>query len=571
MLRFPNPGSTISNFVAVYTAAFERLHGQVVNLDDIVGATVAANLATSSGYMGAAAIARSTREDRSRDPLYNQLKMYAELFRAHGWLHPTEQSALNYTFTLLGRQLVAAGPHYLALLGETVLGIAHPSHVLTIKGDHDLRPFAFILRTMLACGGALSRDEIIVGPLSAGSDRDKDAVRHVASMVLQLREHPSAIAGALDRLSAQRRTQINTLKNYTRWPIAIMRDCGWTEKARLPFAKGGRTFEVHKLTPRGNEVAQWLEAAADVRVDQVDRLPAEEKAALSIAAHYAMLERSGFDVKPVEQKLTLQAPQLKSALDRLGVQPGQPVLFSPFQSLSVADTRKIFSATEEARSGEREQEKQIAGHVIGRGSRDHLFVEPKFVPQSAGAGEKDTQALETELRALREKHGSDKAAAAAFAVSRAADTRTQFYPLISQIFRLLGFKSDYSRAGVNYQRWDAAVWLDEVAVPIEIKSPTEEAFLSTKAIRQALENKVVLLARGGLKTRRDMTSLIVGYQIPNERGDMSSLIDDIDKAFNLKIGVIDLASLALLAIRAVVDRLTIEAAQLGQLRGFLNV
>src|SRR5438270_9172518 len=116
MLRFPNPGSTINNFVAVYTAAFERLHGKVVDLDDIVAATVSANLATSSGYMGAEAIARSTREDRSRDPLYNQLKMYAELFRAHGWLHPTEQSALNYSFTLLGRQLVEAGPHYLALL-----------------------------------------------------------------------------------------------------------------------------------------------------------------------------------------------------------------------------------------------------------------------------------------------------------------------------------------------------------------------------------------------------------------------------------------------------------------------
>ena len=64
-----------------------------------------------------------------------------------------------------------------ALFGETVLGIAHPSHVLTIKGDHDLRPFAFLLRTMLACDGALSRDEMIVGPFSAGSDRDADAVK----------------------------------------------------------------------------------------------------------------------------------------------------------------------------------------------------------------------------------------------------------------------------------------------------------------------------------------------------------------------------------------------------------
>jgi hypothetical protein len=49
MLRFPNPGSTIANFVALYTAAFERLNGFVVDLDDIVAVVVAANLATSSG------------------------------------------------------------------------------------------------------------------------------------------------------------------------------------------------------------------------------------------------------------------------------------------------------------------------------------------------------------------------------------------------------------------------------------------------------------------------------------------------------------------------------------------
>jgi hypothetical protein len=109
MLRFPNPGSTIANFVAVYAAAFKALNGHVVGLDDLVRAVVDANLATSSGYVGDEAVNRSTREDRSRDPLYNQMKMYAELFRTMGWLHPTAAGSLNYTFTLLGEQLVAAG------------------------------------------------------------------------------------------------------------------------------------------------------------------------------------------------------------------------------------------------------------------------------------------------------------------------------------------------------------------------------------------------------------------------------------------------------------------------------
>lgn len=569
MLRFPNPGSTIANFVSVYTAAFERLNGQVVGLDDVIAAIVDANLATSSGHMGAEAIARSTRADRTRDPLYNQLKMYAELFRALGWLHPTEQSSLNYTFTLLGRQVVAAGPHYLPLLGETALGISHPSGVLSTRGGHNLRPFAFILRTMLVCEDALSRDEMIVGPLSASSDSDSGTVATMATLVMGLRESSSIIQRELAQVAAERRVQINTLKNYTRWPIAIMRDCGWTEKVRVPFRGGSGTFEVYRLTEEGKEVAQRVTESADIRVDAVDGLPFEEKAALSVRAHYAMLDRSGFDVSPVTTTLDEHGPAFYRSLDRLGIDHDRVLLYSPFQSLTVMDAQRIFpSTTTTTESSERQA---ATGVAVGRRSRDHLFVEPIFVRQTDNVDDADTPALKEELRSLRSNHASEGDAAAAFALSRASDTQVEFYPLVSQLFRVLGFKSDYSRAGVNYQRWDACMWIGATAVPIEIKSPTEEAFLSTKAVRQALENKVVLLSRGGLSTDRDVPTLIVGYQIPNERGDMSALIDDVYGAFTIRVGVIDLVTLATFAMRAVTDELTIDPTQLSRLRGFLRV
>lgn len=568
MLRFPNPGSTIGNFVAVYAAAFTALHGRTVDLDDIVQATVEANLATSSGYMGSEAISRSTRTDRSRDPLYNQLKMYAELFRALGWLHPTPDSALQFTFTLLGRQIVAAQSYYLPLLGETVLGIAHPSHILSLKGAHDLRPIAFLLRTMLACNGALARDEMIVGPLSAASDRDRSAAEAMAAKIVPLRESSARIEAALDLLSRERGIQTNTLKNYTRWPIAIMRDCGWTEKVRLPYQRSG-TFEAHKLTDEGKRIAQRLASAADLRVDQVDRLPLDEKAAISIESHYRMLERAGFDLSSVVKKLDHQAPLVASARKRLRLDPRSELLFSPFQSLSLEDIARIFPASEEA-SAIRARRAPTASGIVGRGSRDHLFVEPRFVRRVASSNATRLP-LDRELRQVRIVHKSDEEAAAAFATAHATDTQTIFYPLVSELFQLMGFRSDYSRAGVNYQRWDACVWLNDFALPIEIKSPTEEAFLSTKAIRQALENKVILLARGGLNTHRDHASLIVGYQLPNERGDMSTLIDDIFAAFGLRIGVIDLKTLVQLAIRSVVDGVTVDASQLRALRGFLHV
>ena len=570
MLRFPNPGSTTSNFVEVYKAVFGQCDGQVFNLDQIVAAIVDANLATSSGYMGAEAISRSTRNDRSRDPFFNQAKMYAELLRALGWIHPSEQRALNFTFTLLGRQVVASDQHYLGLLGETVLGISYPSHVLSTKGGHVQRPIAFLLRTMVACDNALSRDEMIVGPLSTPSDLSSNAVSDLVAQVNRLREERKNVVAALAKVAGNQKVQVNTLINYTRWPIAVMRDLGWTEKVRFPFRKGGKSFEVHQLTETGRKVAEWVSTSADLRLDQVEKLPPEEKAAISIYAHCRMLERAGFDLGSVNQKLEAQELAFHRALTLLQVPLDRPLLFSPFQGLSLADIAQIFPSPQTSVSMD-EGECTVGGTVMGRGSRDHLFVEPSFVPLSHDFGNGQTCELREELRAIREVHQSAEEAAAAFAQSKELYTQTEFYPLICKLFRLLGFDSENSRAGVNYQRWDGWVKLDETVAPMEIKSPAEEKVISTKAVRQAVENKVVLLARGGLDTSIDTTTLVVGYQIPNERGELSLLIDDVFYAFKISIGVIDLGTLALLAIRAVTEDLTVQSDQLSTLRGFLHV
>ena len=593
MIRFPNPGSNIANFVAVFNAAFEQLYGQVFDLDSMVDAVVRENLATSSGYMGSEAIARSTRTDRSRDPLYNQLKMYSELFRALGWIHPTEQSALNFSFTLLGREVIAAGQHYKPLMEESVLGIAYPTHVLGVRGTHVQRPFAFLLLTMLACEDAISRDEMIVGPFSAQSDQSDNAVAQMSALIQKLRDEPQAIKTALAQVATQEEVQLNTLKNYTRWPVAVMRDLGWTQKGRLKFRQGTRSFEVHQLTERGKQVAEWVRGASDLRLDQIEvrsveegqaslfdqmgqdhgeenRLSPEEMAAVSVHAHYRMLERSGFDLEPVELILDGQAEILSQALGKLELPLDRPLLFSPYQSLSISDIATVFAPPEISAETER-VEGIPGGTVVGRDSRDHLFVEPAFVVQGDGGEKGGTDELADELSTLRKASESVDEAAAAFAKSRESDTLNEFYPLVSGLFLLLGFKSDNPRAGVNNQRMDAWVCLEGDMTPIEIKSPREELFLSTKAVRQALENKVILLSRGDRTPRFDTTSLIVGYQIPNKRGDMATLIDDIFDTFNINIGVIDLRTLASLAMRAVTEHMTIHPDQLRTLRGFLHV
>src|SRR5690606_22336524 len=121
--------------------------------------------------------------------------------------------------------------------------------------------------------------------------------------------------------------------------------------------------------------------------------------------------------------------------------------------------------------------------------------------------------------------------------------RDKFYPLVASLFCALGYDCSATRAGVNYARWDAMISDPIDSIPIEIKSPGEEAFISIKAVRQALENKVILLSRGQYPTRWTTTSLVVGFNLPNDRAEVSGLIADIRNTFGVTIGVIDIRAL----------------------------
>lgn len=570
MLRFPNPGSTVQNFIAVFRAAHAQLRGQVVDLDDIVAAVVEANLATSSGHMGKQAIARSTRADRTRDPLYNQLKMYAELFRTLGWLHPTEQRSLNYTFTLLGDQLVAAGRHWLPLFRECNLGVVVPSRILEVKGTYDLRPFASILRLMRKLDDFMSRDEMIVGPLSATTDRTKKDLDSILALVAPMRRSAPAAKDALDAVAQGRGIQVNTLHNYTRWPIAVLRDSGWAVEARSPYQLRG-TYKVYKLTPEGIATADALETASDIRLDQLESVTDEQRKAISMHAHYALLDRAGFDITTVKELLDACRPVMETGLAALGIPAGALLQVSPFQTLSVANINEIFSVTNATKQANPASAIPVADETIGRDSREHLFIAPRFIKRQADSDAEGSTSTTNVLNDCLRKYSTVDAAAAAFVDLHESDTKTDFYPLITDLFGVMGFRSQTSRVGVNYQRWDAAVWVNASAIPIEIKSPTEERELSNKAIRQALENKVISLSRGGIDAQRDVTSLIIGFALPAERAEMGNLIDDIEKAYGFRIGVIAIKSLVKLAMLSLTEDAAIEPDQLIRLKGFLDV
>ena len=120
----------------------------------------------------------------------------------------------------------------------------------------------------------------------------------------------------------------------------------------------------------------------------------------------------------------------------------------------------------------------------------------------------------------------------------------EFYDIIGLILKHIGFKNTHvSRGGDVNNRMDAIIIDDENSIPIEIKSPGESKEINIKSIRQACENKVIILSRKFYQTTNDTTSLAIAFQYPPERSDVYELIVDIKNAYNFNIGIIDIDDL----------------------------
>lgn len=119
-----------------------------------------------------------------------------------------------------------------------------------------------------------------------------------------------------------------------------------------------------------------------------------------------------------------------------------------------------------------------------------------------------------------------------------------FYGFIGLILKHIGFVDiSVTRAGDVNCRMDAVIIDEENSIPIEIKSPREVPKINIKSIRQACENKVIILSRRFYNTKPETTSLSIAFEYPPERSDVYELIDDIKNAYGFNIGIIDINDL----------------------------
>lgn len=119
----------------------------------------------------------------------------------------------------------------------------------------------------------------------------------------------------------------------------------------------------------------------------------------------------------------------------------------------------------------------------------------------------------------------------------------KFYQYIGEILKIIGFDAIVTREGDVNCRFDATIKDDKASIPIEIKSPQEDIQINIKSIRQAFENKIVLLSRKFYPTDIEVTSLAIAQKYPPTRSDLYELIEDVYKAWHIKIGIINLENL----------------------------
>lgn len=563
VIRFRNPGTQYSTQIQVFKELYKEYKDSgSFSLDDMAQTIARTRLMTAYGYAGDAALALSNTENDSLNSTKMNAKMYAEVFRLLGWASSVGTGSYPLCFTYIGEHVAQTEDEDIRPLYEQcVIGINNPQEIMDVLYDEEVRFFKAALLTLQDMGGIMYKHELCLGPMSLD---DLDA-RQYATMLDKLKSIRGSYARyqkAYDDLCASLKVKPTLPDNSTRLPIAFMKSCGWVESERTSRLFPPKSLECLKLTTHGNEMANSLKELKDLRLNEFRKYDAKTRQALIRLGVYGMLERAGYNTEPVHEIIQQDTETCA------GILQGKKLLFSPYQTIRVGEVDAALGLTRrQITTRTADSYVQVAQRTASLNRRIELRE------GAHSTAEHDPQVehfYEVVRKQYKQGFRKDQIVRSAFE-SMVTATQTRFYPFIATLFRVLGFDAAASRPGDNGARWDAII-VDEVdSIPIEIKSPTEEQHISLKAIRQALENKVILLSRKTHPTRVRTTSLAVGYYLPNDRAEVTNLLLDFKTTYGFSIGVIDLETLLKIAVSIVVDGSTFDRKALIELEGFADV
>lgn len=561
MIKFRNSGCDMATQVGIMRALYAEYNDKYFGLDEFAKVAVNNNLLTAYGYTGDMAMSLSNVEDESRNSTKMNAKMYAEIFRHLGWLSSyQEKSAYPLIVTELGRY-VATSSNPVRLYEQCLLGINNPQEIISgVKYDEHVRFFVCALRTLSELDGVMHKHELCMGPMSVNDN----IVIEYNSMVQRLRDvrgDHSRLMAEWAKLCSSLNMKSSSVDNQTRFPVAALKTCGWVEQVQDDTIFQPKKLRCIKLTDRGREILSQVEECKDLRLDEFKTYDKQTQDALIRFGFYRMLGRANYDLSPVENKIRKDRETVDSVTE------GRDLLFSPFQTLRWRRVNEALGL--DTPSYVQAVSSSIDAAQRGSGETTRLEVTKKTL-----VGESNSPIacnLKSQICMLRNMGKSEVEIVDTLFQDERRSNQDRFYPLVGAMFNMLGFDCRVSRQGDNGSRMDAIIIGPGNAVPIEIESPGEEEYISIKAVKQAAENKIILLSRKQYPTSVSATSLVVGYHAPNERAEVSSLIDAFKNAYGINVGVISYDVLLKLVVRAVIDGHTIKPDQLESIKGFADV
>lgn len=509
MYRFPNPGSDINSLINCFIYLNDKVGNKsYFDLFDMKEILVLGGFIASSGSVGEEALKRGSNKDLSRDRSYNQCKMYAEVFRILGWVQ-SYNKATDYIITPLGQDFCKS-KHQKLIFESCILGIQTPNNIIETKGDFNQRLFLTFLKAFNNLNGVLSKDELIYF-MFIEDDTNEDIFNSYVEEIKHFRKNPRDFEKELTVRLKKRGISKTTAQNYTRFPIGCFKFLNWAN-ASTDNSNYIKKQNVFKLDSGGTEALKIYSKLTDIRLNDVSSISIEE---IALKGYKSVLSEK------------------------------KEIIFSPFQVLDFKANSKVFNINNKI------IEKYQTEFVSLNFDENTKINTSNILFVDKSKSEDNNQTLK-EIENILIKNDKNKALEILLKKYEKYD-KEKFYPLICNIFKILGFDCQLPQHGVNAKRWDAIIFLPNDSIPIEIKSPREEENLGIKSIRQALENKIVLLSRHKrtIKITKDSPTFSIGWKIPRSRSEADELIKDIHKTYEIKVAMFDVEFLLKLTFEAI--------------------
>lgn len=566
MLRFRNPGTQFLTQVQVLKQLYKNLGiKSPFSLKDMAVIIAKERLMTAYGYSGDVALSLCQTDSESMNSALMNAKMYAEVFRMLGWVTPAGDKSYPLVFTYIGIHIAESENDCSKLYEQCVLGINNPTELTDrMSYDENIRFFKCALRTCIDLGGIIYKHELCIGPMSV-NDNIEIEYQSMIKNISKLRGNYQNLRNAFISLADSLGMKLDPVDNCTRLPIALLKTCGYVESVN-DSSLYNKSLSCLKITKYGISAYNYVKTMKDLRLQEFNSYKKEIQLSLIRLGIYSMLKRAGYDLSSVEDIIK------QDNITCADILKGKELLFSPYQTIkrNLIEEALGINIGNEVITEEKINTFSNNSNIEKASRINALDLNiPTYINEKILNFEEDIKFLQ-EVEKLKSKGKSSPDIIDILFEKYKTATKDNFYPLISTIFKIIDFKCEYSRPGDNGARWDAIIIDDKRSIPIEIKSPTEEMHLSVKAIRQALENKIILLSRKTHITDKATTSLAVGYCLPNDRAEVSNLVENIKETYGYKIGVLDFRSLLTIAISILIDNKGFDKNKLYELEGLAN-